>query len=110
MARASTRLYDAFLHSQTWRAISAAFLSAHPHCEMPGCTYRASQVDHVISRASGGSATAPSNLRALCASCHSTKTSSQDRPTYRASTKQTMARGCDANGNPLSPEHHWNKK
>ena len=38
--------------------------------ELPGCTGRASHVDHVIPRRFGGSDTDLSNLRASCARCN----------------------------------------
>lgn len=63
-----------------WTKIRGAYLRAHPlcaHCLAEGRTTPATDVDHVTSRARGGSDHA-SNLQALCHRCHSTKTAAED--------------------------------
>jgi len=71
---ATARGYDA-----AWRERRAAFLAAHPVCELrlPGCTERASVVDHRIPKSQGG-ADHPSNYQSACAPCHNRKTASED--------------------------------
>lgn len=51
-----------------------------PHCQIrgPGCTHRATHVDHVVSPLEGGSWFDPPNLRAACASCNKRKGSRRD--------------------------------
>ena len=61
---------NAFYKSPEWRALRALFLAAHPSCYF--CGLRATEVDHIIPRSQGGS-DAPSNLMALCKSCHARK-------------------------------------
>lgn len=72
----SRRGYDV-----TWRAIRDAFLRRHPLCEMEcaarSLTTPASQVDHKLPLARGGTHDSR-NLQAACASCHSRKTARED--------------------------------
>lgn len=71
-ASAARRGYGA-----AWRKMRAAFLRAHPTCQAPGCGRPSAHADHRKPRAAGG-ADHPSNLVALCASCHSRKTAKRD--------------------------------
>ena len=100
---------DPWLNSPEWRKFRAAYLLANPTCIVPGCNAFATQVDHIVARADHGALFDPNNCQPMCARCHSRKTAMRDRPSYRKSGKRLMAMGCDANGNPLSPDHHWNK-
>lgn len=59
-------------YGRQWRKLRAAHLTAHPFCEECGRA-EATDVDHVLSRAKGGSDEA-ANLRSLCHACHSRKT------------------------------------
>ena len=61
----------------TWPAIRARYLAAHPWCSWPGCTLPATDVDHVIVRADGGT-DAWSNLTGYCHPHHSAKTTARD--------------------------------
>ena len=54
-----------------WITMRARYLRMHPLCVACGAT--ASDVDHVIPKARGGTDDA-SNLQALCHACHSRKT------------------------------------
>lgn len=72
---ASKRGYD-----QHWRDIRDLFLAEHPLCCDPihqGRPVLATDIDHILPRIKGGSDD-PSNLQALCHSCHSRKTANSD--------------------------------
>lgn len=77
MARGSAaqRGYD-----EAWRRLRAAKLRVNPWCQADGCSSAASEVDHKISRAAGGTE-AWANLQSLCKSCHSRKTAVEARAT-----------------------------
>ncbi len=60
-----------------WRKLRAWYLARHPLCEWPGCEQPATDVDHRVPRARGGS-DQPSNLQALCHRHHSRKTVLED--------------------------------
>jgi 5-methylcytosine-specific restriction endonuclease McrA len=80
-----------------------------PRCETAGCGHPAEHVDHIVARSRGGADFDPRNLMALCASCHSRKTSTRDGGSgNRMSTKPVRALGCDASGRPRDPFHRWN--
>lgn len=99
---------DPFYTSTEWRAFRAGYLAAHPWCCVPGCPKKATQVDHVKSRRSGGAPLEPSNCQPFCWSHHSQKTARRDRPSMAQSRQEIIAGGCDASGRPLAPGHHWN--
>jgi 5-methylcytosine-specific restriction protein A len=67
-----------FYKQRAWKDLSPLFLAAHPVCqvcEAAGRLTPAKQVDHIIPvRERPDLALDPSNLRALCASCHSRRT------------------------------------
>lgn len=74
---ASARGYGA-----RWRRLRAAVLAARPVCE--DCRREgATDVDHVVARARGGTDD-EANLRALCHACHSRKTALRDGAFGRA--------------------------
>ena len=65
-----------------WRRLRAMFLRQHPLCADPfnehkGRPVAATDVDHIVPRARGGT-DAFANLQALCHSCHSRKTALAD--------------------------------
>lgn len=63
-----------------WRALRPRFLHLHPlcvECSRSGLTVSATEVDHVVARARGGS-DHHTNLQALCHACHSRKTARED--------------------------------
>jgi len=68
---AAQRGYDA-----TWRAVRLAHLCREPLCRFCaeiGRTTAATEVDHIVALADGGTHAA-SNLRSACHSCHSRRT------------------------------------
>jgi 5-methylcytosine-specific restriction endonuclease McrA len=70
-ARAPQQAKD---YGPDWRKVRKAFLAANPMC-VCGCGQRATQVDHIVSvRERPDLRLVWSNLRALCASCHSRRT------------------------------------
>jgi 5-methylcytosine-specific restriction protein A len=83
-----TKSSDAsFLWSRRWRRLRLCFLAANPlcvECLSEGLTVSATQVDHVIARSADPSMRYDwKNLRALCASCHSRRTRSDQPPGSR---------------------------
>lgn len=67
-------------YTPAWARLSRAYRRAHPLCEycLQNSRVVASEcVDHIVPKARGGTDEA-SNLRALCASCHSRKTARHD--------------------------------
>ena len=58
---------------------------------------RGATVDHITPKAEGGTDD-PSNLEALCRLCHERKTNGSRRI------------GCDEDGWPIDPQHHWNER
>jgi 5-methylcytosine-specific restriction protein A len=64
-------------YASTWRKLSAYVLARDHWCVQ--CNYqRATQVDHIVARSKGGTDDL-SNLRGLCATCHSRKTTTEDQ-------------------------------
>jgi 5-methylcytosine-specific restriction enzyme A len=93
-----------FYNSRVWKFTRRVKLTASPYCEV--CkTNLATDVDHIIAINNGGDRTAMTNLRSLCHECHSRKTLYVDR----MKRDRVPVKGCDINGKPLDPEHHWNK-
>jgi hypothetical protein len=63
----------------------------------------ATEVDHIIALANGGTHDR-SNLQSLCSACHINKTK-QDVALLRLNT---AVPGVDENGWPIDPQHPWN--
>lgn len=66
----------ALLRSPAWRRVRLTVLERDGYlCQLrlPGCTVTATTVDHLVSRARGGAALDPNNLRAACTPCNSRK-------------------------------------
>ena len=67
-------------YGSAWRERRILFLQRNPlcaHCLAAGRTTPATDVDHVVAKARGGTDD-PRNLQALCHACHSTKTAAED--------------------------------
>ncbi|TFI44787.1 HNH endonuclease [Diaphorobacter sp. DS2] len=90
------------LNSAAWRKLRKQVLAEEPlcrHCAAQGLTVPATEVDHMR----GAADNSRDALQALCKPCHSIKTMAElyGRPARM---------GCDADGNPINPAHHWNEK
>ena len=75
-ARLRDREARAFYTSREWKHLRQNFLIEHPFCEecrKNGRLNKAIVADHVIPIKQGGPALDESNLQALCASCHGSK-------------------------------------
>jgi 5-methylcytosine-specific restriction protein A len=66
----------------------------------------ATHVDHINGRADRKEDYLPENLQALCTECHSEKTA---RESGFGKKRSAFYKGCDADGNPHDPHHHWKK-
>lgn len=72
-----------FYNTQVWQNIRKIFLRSNPlcvDCKKLRRTVIATQVDHIIPIAEGGSATDPANLQGLCDTHHSQKTRRENAP------------------------------
>ena len=103
---AQRRIYN----SKHWKAARRqAMHAAEFVCQHPGCTEVLSgsgncHVHHLKPlRQAPALAFEPLNHQALCPSHHSVETVRE-----QAAAKGKPERGCDADGNPLSPQHPWN--
>lgn len=88
-------------NSAAWQHLRDIVLSRDPlclHCLADDVITPSQHVDHVDDDPSNNDL---DNLQGLCAPCHSRKTA-RDKG-------KRVAYGCDASGNPLDPDHHWNK-
>jgi 5-methylcytosine-specific restriction endonuclease McrA len=93
------RFYD----SIRWRKIRGQVLSEEPLCrfchDLYGRDTQANVVDHIVPhRGNYVLFFDRNNMQSLCESCHN-------------GLKQAMekggASGCDINGMPINPKHHW---
>lgn len=94
------------LKSAAWAKLRAQVLAEQPLCQHCMDDYNmvtpATDVDHIDN---DGDNNERGNLASLCHSCHSKKTAADMRGQERAKHY-----GCDINGRPLDPNHHWNQK
>ena len=89
-----------------WRKIRAGVLAREPlcrHCAEIGRTEPATDVDHIDGNAFNN---ARDNLCALCKSCHSRKTATENGGFGSASRKPKRI-GCSPDGMPLDGGHWW---
>lgn len=97
------------LNGAKWARLRASVLASSPLCEW--CLARgeyvpATDVDH---KNNNGDDNRRENLQALCATCHSQKTQAERGEGGSSfSDKKIIFKGCDINGLPLNPDHHWN--
>jgi len=90
------------LNGAAWGRLRALVISEQPlcaQCQREGRIEHGNEVDHIDNDASNNERC---NLENLCHACHSLKT-------QRDQHGSTM-KGCDVDGMPLDPHHHWNKK
>ncbi len=81
--------------------IRARLLRGQPlcvRCLEAGIVKGATQIDHKIPLFRGGEDT-DENKQPLCGECHAEKTITERGDKLRL--------GCDVNGNPADPTHHW---
>jgi 5-methylcytosine-specific restriction protein A len=81
--------------------IRARLLRGQPlcaHCLEAGLVRGATQVDHRVPLFQGGTED-DANKQSLCEECHKAKTITERGDTLRL--------GCDVNGIPADPTHHW---
>lgn len=88
------------LNSAAWSKLRRQVLAEEPlcrHCAAQGLVVPATEVDHM----NGADDNRRDALQALCKPCHSRKTMAEmyGRP---------APMGCDAEGYPIDPTHHWN--
>jgi 5-methylcytosine-specific restriction endonuclease McrA len=96
-----------YYQTQAWRRLRAARLELDGgRCITPGCGAPAVIVDHINS-VDVGKAVPLARLRSLCRQCDNQI--KEGRNGKRRGGGVAMARGCDAQGNPLSPDHWWNR-
>ncbi len=97
------RLYEL----QQWKRVREMQLRREPFCcvcaALGDPDNLANQVDHIVPVARGGAPFNPSNLQSLCGPHHSIKTNTIDKKGLTWSA--FVAPGCDADGNPLDPNH-----
>lgn len=98
----ASRGYD----SKRWAPFRLSFLRKNPlcvKCRAAGLTVPASVVDHIVkAKERPDLFYEPSNLQALCATCHSGDKQRQEKSGI------TAYRGASTDGSPLDPSHHWN--
>jgi 5-methylcytosine-specific restriction protein A len=98
---------DPFYKTPEWQQLRKAALHRDRYrCTVPGCTAKATHVDHIISRRDGGP-DALSNLRSLC-KAHDNMVM-QGSSGRRRSGGKLRVKGCDADGMPLDPTHWWHQ-
>lgn len=89
--------------SARWQRLRVAHLSARPLCAMHlarGQTVAGNTVDHVEPHRGDPVSFWSGTLQTLCSTCHSAA--------KQAEEKSGALRGCDTQGRPLDPRHHWN--
>lgn len=83
--------------SKAWRSIRIGILQRDRYtCR--DCGRFGGHVDHIDGDNANHSA---DNLQTLCLPCHSRKTATEQ------TGRPYIATGCDAHGNPRSPNRHW---
>jgi 5-methylcytosine-specific restriction protein A len=87
---------------RTLQTIRERWFRIHPlcvHCRDKGRATFATELDHIVPLHKGG-LDDDTNRQGLCRRCHAAKT--------RIDRAWGPARGCDANGLPIDPDHPWN--
>lgn len=93
--------------TERWRRLRKRILAGLPDCAE--CGEPAKHVDHI--RPHRGDVQLffdLRNLRQLCVRCHSRKTARTDGG-FGNKPREAQPSGCDAAGEPIDPEHPWNR-
>jgi 5-methylcytosine-specific restriction protein A len=94
-------------YGAAWSRVRLRVLARDGHlcrrCALAGRVTVGTEVHHVLPKARGGTDDM-ANLEVLCHDCHLAADAEAQGKT--ATTKS----GFDANGNPTSPEHPWNRR
>jgi 5-methylcytosine-specific restriction endonuclease McrA len=101
-----------------WQAVRRLVLARDGYvCQVrrPKCTFKATQVDHVVSVTNGGPRLDPSNLVATCRSCNISKRNSEVAARARSESGNGAAvpQWCGAHGRPLMQCEHcepWSER
>lgn len=100
----STRAERQALYDYHWRLSSRRFLRENPlctECSKRHLTVAAAVVDHIVPHDGNRELFwNKKNWQSLCRTCHDTFKQQLERSGVHI--------GCDANGIPLDPNHHWN--
>ena len=102
------RIYD----TKQWKQVRGLYISLNPVCEVCKKLDRitpASQVDHVQAIEEGGAPFDLYNLMSLCQRHHSRKTVMRDHGFGNKASTKPLISGCDKDGLPIDPAHHWNR-
>jgi 5-methylcytosine-specific restriction protein A len=101
---------DPRYRSYAWKQLRAKVI-AERQCEgRCGGIFPVKYVDHIKEVRDGGEFFDPANLQALCAPDHALKTA--EEKDKRLGKKHTVRylRGCDVDGDPIDPNHPWNRE
>jgi len=90
-----------------WIRIRDRHLAIEPTCRRCGAG-DSLEVDHIDGQAVCAHDYRDSNLQTLCSTCHAVKTASENG-SFGRKPGASAPRGCDAQGRPLDPKHHWRK-
>ena len=98
-----------YLRDKEWRRTRERVLRRDGYrCAVPGCSTRASVVDHLVSRRAGGS-DAEHNLRSLCG-MHDRQIKEIRRGSAERRRGGVPTGVCDRDGLPMDPSHPWHRR
>jgi 5-methylcytosine-specific restriction endonuclease McrA len=92
-------------YDSRWQAIRPGILNRDNHtCQIagPGCTTQATDVDHIIPLNEGGQRLDPTNLRAACTHCNSSRGRTRQAELVRHAINQL-----DRTTNDTNPSRNW---
>ena len=94
------------LYDRRWRKRRDRQLREHPLCrlcmDMRARVTLATVADHKEAHRNDPVKFSEGDLQSLCKECHDSW--------KQAIEKGGTMKGCDLNGNPLDPNHHWNRE
>lgn len=96
--------YQHLYNTARWVRRRSAQLRTEPLCRMckqMGYRTLATVADHIEAHRGDTALFFEGELQSLCSTCHSS--------VKQAEEKSGAIRGCDAQGNPIDPGHHWSK-